>query len=341
MFDQFVFFSQSFWIFIAQSIFSFFNPAGLDQEAKINLIESGIDTGIIFLRTQGFEATYDEFNANLNKDLIEIKNLVIKKQLDPYDIEFCNVKNIKVKSIWHPQVCEIDIRIDKLTFSGLNLNYKSNFPFKITLENIEFDLSIFNDSDSKTFKKLFEIDEKILADLSLELKYEFSKNIFHNNISLSLHDFGTIDTNLIFKNIIYSDEYFSLNLDKFNFNLKDETIIKKINLLLDIEQGNNLHEIAKNNLKKRSTININDQNKLDKIKKHNDIISSIGYHYPMYDENTNQILLFLKSAKNISCYRENEHLLNLEVLDEIERTGFPLLLAIFCENIITETANES
>ena len=57
--------------------------------------------------------------------------------------------------------------------------------------------------------------------------------------------------------------------------------------------------------------------------------------------NTNQILLFLKSAKNISCYRENEHLLNLEVLDEIERTGFPLLLAIFCENIITETANES
>mgnify|MGYP000219228908 CR=1 FL=1 len=115
----------------------------------------------------------------------------------------------------------------------------------------------------------------------------------------------------------------------------------KINLLLDIEQGNNLHEIAKNNLKKRSTININDQNKLDKINKHNDVISSIGYHYPMYDENTNQILLFLKSAKNISCYRENEHLLNLEVLDEIERTGFPLLLAIFCENIITETANES
>ena len=61
----------------------------------------------------------------------------------------------------------------------------------------------------------------------------------------------------------------------------------------------------------------------------------------MYDENTNQILLFLKSAKNISCYRENDHLLNLEVLDEIERTGFPLLLAIFCENIIAETSNES
>ena len=73
----------------------------------------------------------------------------------------------------------------------------------------------------------------------------------------------------------------------------------------------------------------------------NDVISSIEYHYPMYDENTNQILLFLKSAKNISCYRENEHLLNLEIMDDIGRTGFPLLLAIFCENMIAETTNES
>ncbi|MDC0056579.1 hypothetical protein OAJ74_00340 [Alphaproteobacteria bacterium] len=341
MFDQFFFLSQSFWIFIIHSILSFFNPTGLNQEAKINLIESGIDTGIIFLRTQGFEATYDEFNANLNKDSIEIKNIVIKKQLNPYDIDFCNVKNIKTKSIWHPQVCEIDIKIDKLTFSGLDLNYKSDLPFKIALENIKFDLSIFNDSDSKTFKKLFEIDEKIEADFSLESKYEFSKNIFHNNISLNLHDFGTINTNLVFKNIIYSDEYFSLNIDKFNFDLKNETIIKKLNLLLDIEENSNLHDIAKINIKKRSTININDQNKLDKINKHNDIISSIEYHYPMYDENTNQILLFLKSAKSIRCYRENEHLLNLELMEEIGRTGFSLLLAVFCENIIAETTNES
>ena len=61
----------------------------------------------------------------------------------------------------------------------------------------------------------------------------------------------------------------------------------------------------------------------------------------MYDENTNQILLFLKSAKSIRCYRENEHLLNLELMEEIERTGFSLLLAVFCENIIAETTNES
>ena len=72
MFDQFVFFSQSFWIFIVQSIFSFFNPAGLDQEAKINLIESGIDTGIIFLRTQGFEATYDDYLEIMKEKVINM-----------------------------------------------------------------------------------------------------------------------------------------------------------------------------------------------------------------------------------------------------------------------------
>ena len=38
-----------------------------------------------------------------------------------------------------------------------------------------------------------------------------------------------------------------------------------------------------------SDININDQNKLDKINKHNDVISSIGYHYPMYDENNHLV----------------------------------------------------
>tara|TARA_B110000438_G_C15784684_1_gene637841 strand:- start:282 stop:1298 length:1017 start_codon:yes stop_codon:yes gene_type:complete len=337
MFDQFFFLSQSFWIFIAQSIISFFNPAGLDQDAKIKLIESGLDTGIIYLRTQGFEATYDEFNANINNNSIEIKDIIIKKQLNPGSVYFCEGKNIQPKTIWHPRVCEINIKIDKLTFSGLNFDYKSELPFKIAFENINFDLSIFNDANSKTFKKLFEINESISANFSMETKYEFSKNIFHNNVHISLDNFGTIDTNVIFKNIIYSEEFFSLNLDTFSFALKNNSVIEKVNLILDIEGNSNLYNLTKNKLQKKSSINVTDQNELDKINKHNDIINSIEYHYPAYSKNLDDLLSFLQNAKNIKCSRNNDHLMNAEVIEEINRTGPSLLFAVLCENIISNS----
>ena len=68
--------------------------------------------------------------------------------------------------------------------------------------------------------------------------------------SIFLEEFGTIDTNLIFKNIIYSEKFFSLNLNAFSFSLKNKSIIEKINLIIDIEGNNDLHDLAKNILQK-------------------------------------------------------------------------------------------
>jgi len=64
--------------------------------------------------------------------------------------------------------------------------------------------------------------------------------------STFLEEFRTIDTNLIFKNIIYSEKFFSLNLNAFSFSLKNKSIIEKINLIIDIEGNNDLHDLAKN-----------------------------------------------------------------------------------------------
>ena len=47
---------------------------------KIKLFKSSLDTSIIILRSQGFEATYDEINTMfIYNDYIEIKNINIAK----------------------------------------------------------------------------------------------------------------------------------------------------------------------------------------------------------------------------------------------------------------------
>ena len=73
-------------------------PEVMSEESKIKLFKSSLDTSIIILRSQGFEATYDEMDINIYNDLIEIKNINIRKQFESNKFPFCETENIKTSS---------------------------------------------------------------------------------------------------------------------------------------------------------------------------------------------------------------------------------------------------
>ena len=121
----------SLWLPLVLSLISSITPEEFNQELKIKLFKSGLDTSIIFLRSQGFEATYDEMDVNIYDDLIEIKNINIRKQFEPYELPFCDAEKIKKKSIWQDETCELVINIQNLQFKGLDFIKKNDNFFEI------------------------------------------------------------------------------------------------------------------------------------------------------------------------------------------------------------------
>ncbi len=133
---------------------------------------------------------------------------------------------------------------------------------------------------------------------------------------------------------------FHSNLEKFNMLFKDETLIKKIETLRELDllayDGQPLHQTVKKTLLKRPTLNVVNVEELEKINSHNDFINSINYHYPGYEDNINNLLLFLEKPGTFYCQSERDHLINNLYFDEVNNYGFPLLIAAFCENITYE-----
>ena len=129
--ESLFFFSKSFWIFLFQGLISFFNPDALNEDAKIKLFESGIDSGVIYLRSLGFNATYDDFYADIDEDTILITNLSLKREFEPGYDSFCNIENLEPRSIWHPKLCEFILTIDEISIKGIELGYKSDDPVSI------------------------------------------------------------------------------------------------------------------------------------------------------------------------------------------------------------------
>ena len=121
----------SLWFPLILSLISSITPEEFNQELKIKLFKSGLDTSIIFLRSQGFEATYDEMDVNIYDDLIEIKNINIRKQFGSNEFPFCETENIKMSSIWQDLNCELVINIQNLQFKGLNFIEKNDNFFEI------------------------------------------------------------------------------------------------------------------------------------------------------------------------------------------------------------------
>lgn len=330
------FLSKSFWIFLFQSLISFFNPDALNDEAKIKLIESGIDSGIIYLRSIGFNATYDEFYADIEEDKIQITNLTLKKKFNPEYNSFCDLDNLELKSIWHPKLCEFSLSVDEIIIKGIELGYKSEDPVSIEISGIIHDLSNYNTTEFKTVKKLLDIENNISGDFKLDLKYDFSKNIFSSNINFSVNNFGLMNLSFVTDNIVYNDESFSLNLDKFRFSFEDESFVEKFNTLSDIEGGNDLAEIAKQGLLKRPTLNVSDVDQLENINTHNDFINSVEYYYPSYNSNILNLIKFLEEPSYFECNSDQNHLINNLFMEDVEVYGFPLIIAAVCENISLE-----
>ena len=339
--ESLFFLSKSFWIFLIQSFISFFNPDSLDEKAKVKLFESGIDTGIIYLRSEGFNATYDEFTADYSNNTIVLRNLSIKKEFEPSYTSFCLEENIVPKSIWHPYSCEFSLEIEEIILSGLDLGYKSENPSKIELKGIKHNLSIYNNTELMTLKKLVKVEDYISANLSIESSYEFSKNIFQSNINLEFEDFGKLNFSFSANDIIYNEENFSFNLQKFNMLFEDKTFIEKIETLRELDliayDGQPIHKTVEKALLKRSTLNVVNVDELEKINSHNDFINSINYHYPNYENNVKNLILFFENSGTLYCQSERDHLMNELFLDEVNYYGFPLLIAAICENITYET----
>tara|TARA_E500000178_G_C17017463_1_gene753744 strand:- start:1315 stop:2346 length:1032 start_codon:yes stop_codon:yes gene_type:complete len=338
------FLNKSFWIFIVQGLLSIFNPNSIDYETKIKIFESGIDTSITYLRSEGFSATYDDFYDDKENNIIVLENLVIKKEFEPQYSGFCLEENIVPKSIWHSKSCEFSLEIDKIKFTGLNLGYKSEGSFKIDLIGIKHDLSIYNNTELMTLKKLVELDDYLFANFYIETQYEFSKNIFKSNVNLDIQEFGVLNFSLTANDIIYNQDKFSFNLDKFNLMYEDNSLINKIEILRELNllayDGFSLHESAKKKFLKQPNLNVNDVSELEKINLHNDFINSLNYHYPNYEENIVNLILFLKDPGTIYCQNDSDHIINELFLDEVGNYGLPLLVAALCENITYESYKE-
>jgi hypothetical protein len=334
--ESLFFLSKSFWIFLFQSLISFFNPDALNNEAKIKLFESGIDSGIIYLRSIGFNATYDDFYADIEEDKIQITNLSLKREFEPEYNSFCDLDNLELKSIWHPKLCEFSLSIDEIIIKGIELGYKSDDPVSIEFIGINHDLSNYNTTEFKAVKKLLDLENSISGDFKLDLKYDFSKNIFSSNINFSVNNFGLMNLSFVADNIVYNDENYSLNLDKFRFSFEDQSFVEKFNTLSDIEGEKALAEIAKEGLLKRSTLNVSDVDQLENINTHNDFINSVEYYYPNYNANILNLIKFLEEPNYFECNSDQNHLINNPFMDDVEVYGFPLIIAAVCKNISLE-----
>jgi len=337
--DSLFFLSKSFWIFLFQSLISFFNPEALNEEAKIKLFESGIDSGIIYLRSIGFNATYDDFYADIEDDTILISNLSLKREFDPEYDSFCNLDNLEPKSLWHPKLCEFSLTVEEIIIKGIELGYKSDDPVSIEFSGINHDLSIYNTTEFKTVKKLLDLENNISGNFKLDLRYLFSKNILSSNINLSIDDFGIMHLGFVANDVVYNNENFSMNLDKFRFTFEDTSFVEKLNTLYDIEGRKSLNELAKDGLLKRSKLNVSDVDELESIKNHNDFINSIEYFYPKYNSNIINLIRFLEEPNYISCTSDRDHLINNLFIDDVGVNGFPLIIAAVCENISLEDGN--
>lgn len=90
----------------------------------------------------------------MDEDSIKIQNIVIKKKLTTLKQKnnFCDPKRINTKNSWELPFCEFNLKINTLSFSGLNLQDKSKEDFNINIEDILLDLSIFNTQEVKSLK---------------------------------------------------------------------------------------------------------------------------------------------------------------------------------------------
>jgi hypothetical protein len=326
----------SLWIPLILSTISSLIPSEISEELKIKLFTNSLDTSIIFLRSQGFEATYDEINTNIYNDYIEIKNFNIKKQFKSKDLPFCDASKIKMDSIWKDPACELLINIENVQFKGFNFNKKIDNFFEINIDNISFDTSMFNDSSSKATKKLFKIEETINLNFSTRNKYNFNKNIFENKIFLEVEKFGNLSLEVKLSNLIYNEEQLSAVLDSFILEFVDQGVLERINTFIDIELDTNLIEIVNKEFKTKSLLNIDDENEIEKIEEHNQLISNVNRHYSNFDQNIVKLLAFIENPSSLKCIRYKDHIINNNISEAIDDLGPILLFAVFCENIIID-----
>jgi len=314
-------------------------PSEMNEELKIKLFKSSLDTSIIILRSQGFEATYDEMNINIYNDYIEIKNIILRKQFESNDFPFCDTSKIKMDSIWKNPACELLINIENIKFKGFNFNKNIDNFFEIDIDNISLDTSIFNDSSSKATKKLFKIEETIYLNFSTKNKYNFNKNIFENSLYLDVVNFGKLHFEVKLSNLIYNQEKISAVLDAFIFEFIDNGVLEKIDTFLDIESNTNLTEIVNNNLKIKSLLNVEDESKIKKIEEQNTLINNVNRHYPNFDQNTENLIEFIENPTSLKCIRDDDHIMNDNIFEAMEDLGPILIFAVFCENIIINDLN--
>ena len=314
-------------------------PSEMNEELKIKLFKSSLDTSIIILRSQGFEATYDEMNINIFNDYIEIKNIILRKQFESNDFPFCDTSKIKMDSIWKNPACELLINIENIKFKGFNFNKNIDNFFEIDIDNISLDTSIFNDSSSKATKKLFKIEETIYLNFSTKNKYNFNKNIFENSLYLDVVNFGKLHFEVKLSNLIYNQEKISAVLDAFIFEFIDNGVLEKIDTFLDIESNTNLTEIVNNNLKIKSLLNVEDESKIKKIEEQNTLINNVNRHYPNFDQNTENLIEFIENPTSLKCIRDDDHIMNDNIFEAMEDLGPILIFAVFCENIIIDDPN--
>jgi len=314
-------------------------PSEMNEELKIKLFKSSLDTSIIILRSQGFEATYDEMNINIYNDYIEIKNIILRKQFESNDFPFCDTSKIKMDSIWKNPACELLINIENIKFKGFNFNKNIDNFFEIDIDNISLDTSIFNDSSSKATKKLFKIEETIYLNFSTKNKYNFNKNIFENSLYLDVVNFGKLHFEVKLSNLIYNQEKISAVLDAFIFEFIDNGVLEKIDTFLDIESNTNLTEIVNNNLKIKSLLNVEDESKIKKIEEQNTLINNVNRHYPNFDQNTENLIEFIENPTSLKCIRDDDHIMNDNIFEAMEDLGPILIFAVFCENIIIDDPN--
>ena len=311
-------------------------PSEINEELKIKLFKSSLDTSIIILRSQGFEATYDEMNTNIYNDYIEIKNINIRKKFESNDFPFCDASKIRMDSIWENPACELLINIENIKFKGFNFNKNVDNFLEINIDNISLDTSIFNDSSSKATKKLFKIDETINLNFSTKNKYNFNKNIFENSLYLDVVNFGNLNFEVKLSNFIYNQEKISAVLDAFIFEFVDNGVLEKIDTFIDIELNTNLTEIINNNLKIKSLLNIEDESEINKIEEQNKLINDVNKHYPNFDQNTLNLIAFIENPTSLKCIRNEDHIMNDNIFEAMDDLGPILIFAVFCENIIID-----
>jgi len=326
----------SFWIPLILSTIGSIIPSEMNEELKIKLFKSSLDTSIIILRSQGFEATYDKMNTNIYNDYIEIKNINIRKQFKSNDLPFCDASKIRMDSIWKNPACELLINIENIKFKGFNFDKNINNFFEINIDNISFDTSIFNDPSSKVTKKLFNIEETINFNFSTKNKYIFNKNIFENSLYLDVVNFGNLNFEVKLSNLIYNQEKISAVLDAFIFEFVDNGVLEKIDTFINIELNTNLTEIINNNLKIKSLLNIEDESEINKIEEQNKLINNINTHYPNFDQNTENLITFIENPTSLKCIRNEDHIINDNIFEAMEDLGPILIFAVFCENIIID-----